>query len=87
MSSTGHGEYFIRYAVAHDISARMAYLKEDLATAANHVIHKKLVTAGGRGGVIAVDKNGNIAMPHNTEGMYRAFVNPTERGVGIFKED
>ncbi len=87
VSSTGHGEYFIRYAVAHDISARMAYLKEDLATAANHVIHKKLVTAGGRGGVIAVDKNGNIAMPHNTEGMYRAFVNPTERGVGIFKED
>ena len=86
VSSTGHGEYFIRFAVAHDISARMDYLKEDLATAANHVINEKLLAAGGRGGVIAVDKAGNIAMPHNTEGMYRGYVKPNERGVAIFKK-
>ena len=86
ISSTGHGEFFIRYAVAHDISARMAYLKEDLATAANHVVNKTLVDAGGSGGIISVDKYGNVAMPHNTPGMYRGYAKPNDRGVFIYGE-
>lgn len=85
VSSTGHGEYFIRYAVAHDISARMEYLKEDLQTAASAVVNDKLVKAGGSGGIIAVDKEGNIAMPFNTSGMYRGYIKPGERVVKIYK--
>ncbi|MEM1119085.1 MAG: isoaspartyl peptidase/L-asparaginase [Bacteroidota bacterium] len=86
ISSTGHGEYFIRYAVAHDISARMAYLKEDLSTAAGHVVKKTLVDAGGTGGIISVDKYGNVAMPFNTSGMYRGYAKPGDRGVFIYEE-
>ena len=85
ISSTGHGEYFIRYAVAHDISARMEYLKEPLETAANTVINDKLLKAGGSGGIIAVDKYGNVAMPFNTSGMYRGYVKPGERVVKIYE--
>lgn len=85
VSSTGHGEYFIRYAVAHDISARMEYLQEDLPTAANAVVNEKLVKAGGSGGIIAVDKNGNVAMPFNTSGMYRGYAKPGKREVLIYK--
>lgn len=85
VSSTGHGEYFIRYAVAYDIAARMAYLKEDVGTAANTVINKTLVDAGGTGGVIALDKLGNVAMPFNTAGMYRGYAKPGERVVKIYK--
>jgi len=85
VSSTGHGEYFIRYAVAHDISARMEYLQEDLQTAANAVVNDKLVKAGGGGGIIAVDKDGNVAMPFNTSGMYRGYAKPGERVVEIYK--
>ena len=85
VSSTGHGEYFIRYAVAHDISARMEYLNEDLQTAADAVVNDKLVKAGGGGGIIAVDKDGNVAMPFNTSGMYRGYAKPGEREVLIYK--
>ena len=84
ISSTGHGEFFIRYAVAHDISARMEYLKEDLNTAANEVVNGKLVEVGGSGGIISVDKYGNVAMPFNSEGMYRGYAKPGERGVYIY---
>ncbi len=84
VSSTGHGEYFIRFAVAHDISARMEYLNESLEEAANHVINKKLVEKGGSGGIISVDKYGNVALPHNSPGMYRAWANPESRGVRIY---
>ncbi len=86
ISSTGHGEYFIRYAVAHDISSRIAYLKEDLETAAGHVVKKTLVDAGGSGGIISVDKYGNVAMPFNTAGMYRGYAKPGDRGVFIYEE-
>lgn len=86
ISSTGHGEFFIRYAVAHDISARMEYLQENLETAANQVVLEKLVKVGGSGGIISVDKFGNIAMPFNTPGMYRGFAKPNQRGVFIYKE-
>ena len=86
VSSTGHGEYFIRYAVAYDIAARMAYLKEEVGTAANTVINKTLVDAGGTGGVIALDKYGNVAMPFNTAGMYRGYAKPGERVVKIYND-
>jgi beta-aspartyl-peptidase (threonine type) len=86
VSCTGHGEFFIRYAVAHDVAARMAYLKEDLNTAADHVVNKKLVEKGGGGGLIALDAYGNVSMPFNSEGMYRGYARPNERVVKIYKE-
>jgi L-asparaginase / beta-aspartyl-peptidase len=84
VSSTGHGEYFMRYVVAYDISALMEYKNLGLEAAANHVVHEKLMQAGGSGGVIAVDRHGNVAMPFNSEGMYRGFARPGERVVKIF---
>lgn len=74
VSATGHGEYFIRSVVAHDISALMEYKGMNLKDAANEVVMKKLVERGGEGGIIAVDRAGNIAMPFNSEGMYRAYI-------------
>lgn len=74
VSATGHGEYFIRYQVAADICARMAYQGLSLQAAADKVINEVLVEADGTGGVIAIDSAGNIAMPFNTEGMYRASI-------------
>ena len=74
VSSTGHGEFFIRLAVAYDIAARVAYLGETCEEAARHTIHETLDEAGGTGGVIALDARGNAAMPFNTEGMYRGTV-------------
>jgi beta-aspartyl-peptidase (threonine type) len=74
VSATGHGEYFIRSVVAHDISALMGYKGMSLNDAANEVVMKKLVERGGEGGVIAVDRSGNIAMPFNSEGMYRGYI-------------
>lgn len=85
VSCTGHGEFFIRYAVAYDVSARMEYLGEDLATATDFVVNKKLVEKGGSGGLIAMDKYGNVAMPFNTEGMFRGYVKDGKREVLIYK--
>ncbi len=86
VSATGHGEFFIRYTVAHDISALMEYKNMSLDDAANLVINQKLVNAGGTGGIIAVDKNGNISMTYNTNMMFRAFAKSTgEKEVAIFK--
>lgn len=86
ISSTGHGEYFIRYVVAYDISAMMEYGDKDFQTAANYVINEKLKAAGGSGGIIGVDKYGNVAMPFNTEGMYRGYVKPGERVIKFYEE-
>lgn len=86
VSCTGHGEYFIRYAVAHDISALMEYKNLTLEAAAHLVVKEKLVKAGGDGGIIGVDKDGNIAMTYNTTGMFRAFAKADgEEGVFIFE--
>jgi beta-aspartyl-peptidase (threonine type) len=74
VSATGHGEYFIRNVVASDISARMKYLGESLEQAANAVIMGKLTTLDAGGGIIAIDRHGNIAMPFNTSGMFRGYV-------------
>lgn len=73
VSCTGHGEYFIRWAVAHDVHARMSYGGASLEEAANAVIHEVLPEVGGSGGLIALDRAGNIAMPFNTPGMYRGY--------------
>lgn len=86
VSSTGHGEYFMRYVVAYDISALMEYKNVSLEEAANYVIHEKFKAVGGTGGVIAVDAFGNVAMPFNTDGMYRGYCKPGERVVKIYKE-
>lgn len=72
VSSTGTGEYFIRHAVAYDICARARYLEQPVGEAARTVIHE--VLDPGTGGVITLDAAGNIAMPFNTEGMYRGYV-------------
>ncbi|KUI98727.1 isoaspartyl peptidase/L-asparaginase family protein [Vibrio sp. MEBiC08052] len=73
VSATGHGEHFLRHVVAHNISSRMALAHESLEQAANHVIFTDLKSTGGSGGVIAVDHQGNIVLPFNTEGMYRGW--------------
>lgn len=75
VSSTGWGEFFIRSVVAYDISALMEYKGLSLADAAKLVIHEKIPTLGGDGGIIALDANGNIAMEYNTDGMFRASIN------------
>jgi len=74
ISATGHGEYFIRSVVGYDISALMEYKGYSVQKAANEVVMKKLVERGGEGGVIALDRKGNIAMPFNSEGMYRGYI-------------
>ena len=74
ISATGHGEYFIRGVVAHDIASRIDYAGEDLNTAANVVVMEKLGELGGTGGIVALDRTGAIAMPFNTEGMYRGYI-------------
>ena len=71
VSCTGHGESFIRTAAAHDVCARMAYGGQPLAAAADAVVHGALAAIGGSGGLIAVDRHGNVCLPFNTEGMYR----------------
>lgn len=76
VSATGHGEFFIRYTVARDIAARMELAHMTVEGAANHVVMKALPEAGGTGGVIALDRKGNYAMPFNTTGMYRGVIGP-----------
>lgn len=73
VSATGHGEYFIRLGVARDISSLIEYKNYSLDQAANEVINVKLTKLGGTGGVIAIDKNGNISLPFSTEGMFRGY--------------
>ncbi|PKL84357.1 MAG: beta-aspartyl-peptidase [Ignavibacteriae bacterium HGW-Ignavibacteriae-3] len=87
ISATGHGEYFIRLGVARDISALMEYKNLSLIDAASEVTVNKLGKLGGDGGIIAIDKNGNIAMPFNTSGMYRGYyLNNESPVVMIYKE-
>jgi len=74
VSCTGHGEFFIRNVVAYDISAQMEYRGIPLDEAATHEIMEKLKEQGAEGGLIAVDKDGNISMPFNTEAMFRGYI-------------
>lgn len=73
VSATGTGEMFIRTVAAHDVSAQMRYAGIGLEDAARRVVMEKLPAIGGRGGLIAVDRAGNVTLPFNTEGMYRGF--------------
>jgi len=75
ISATGWGEFFIRNVVAHDISALMEYKGLKISEASKIVINEKVAKLGGDGGVIGIDKNGNVAMEMNTNGMYRAHMN------------
>ena len=86
VSATGHGEFFIRYTVAHDISAMMQYGGLTLQEAASAIIQEKLKEAGGKGGVICVDRQGNISMEFNTSGMLRAYATANgEKAVKVFE--
>lgn len=89
VSCTGHGEYFIRHAVAFNVCARYKYLQEPVEKAAGYIINTELNTNEGNGGLIAVDKDGNIAMPFNSTGMFRGYLyklkgtDKVEKEVGI----
>ncbi|WP_289055678.1 isoaspartyl peptidase/L-asparaginase family protein [Carboxylicivirga marina] len=86
VSATGHGEYYIRYTVAHDISALMEYKGVSLSEAAQTVINEKLSNEAGNGGVIAVDKSGNVTLEMNSTGMFRGWANSSgDGGVAIFR--
>jgi beta-aspartyl-peptidase (threonine type) len=87
VSATGHGEFFIRAVVAHEIAALMRYRGLDVVAAADEVVMQQLVRLGGSGGVIAVGRDGRIAMPFNSEGMLRGAMD--SRGLfqtGLLRE-
>lgn len=86
VSCTGHGEYFIRHAVAFNLCARHKYLKEPVEKAADHIIYTELNVKAGEGGLIAVDKEGNIAMPFNTTGMFRGYLYKEKGNPSVVKK-
>lgn len=87
VSATGHGEFFIRYNVAADICARVKYKNQSIKQAADAVIHKVLKPVGGSGGVIVVDGKGEVTLPFNTEGMYRASIDANgKKNISIYKK-
>ncbi len=73
LSATGHGEYFIRAQVAHDVAARMAYAGNNLLDACAATL-AQVASMGGNGGLIAIDRDGHLALPFNSAGMYRGWV-------------
>lgn len=81
VSCTGSGEFFIRGVAAYDVSCLMEYKGLSLEEAADEVVHQRIKKIGGDGGLIAVDAAGNVAMPFNTEGMYRAFRTSSKKTV------
>lgn len=86
ISCTGHGEFFIRSVVAYDISCLMEYKGLSLKQACDLVVMDKLVKIGGEGGLIAIDKDGHIELPFNSEGMYRASISQGESAfIGIYR--
>ena len=87
VSATGWGEFFIRLGVARDICAVMEYRGMPIQNAADQVIKQKLQKLGGDGGVIGLDKFGNIAISFNSEGMYRAYIGSDGKPVvEIYKD-
>ncbi|NGY38773.1 isoaspartyl peptidase/L-asparaginase [Flavobacterium sp. XN-5] len=87
VSATGWGEFFIRNVVAYDISALMEYKGLSLEKASEEVIQRKLTKLGGDGGIVAMDKDGNISMEFNTAGMYRAFIDTKGKmEIGIYEK-
>lgn len=87
ISCTGHGEYFIRSVVAYDVSCLVEYKGLSLKQACDMVVKDKLLKIGGEGGLIAIDVQGNIELPFNSEGMYRAMKKQDgDIYVGIYKD-
>ncbi|WP_420594224.1 isoaspartyl peptidase/L-asparaginase family protein [Deinococcus sp.] len=91
LSGTGKGELFIRRALGHEVHARMLYQGASLAEATDAMIHVEMVAlgksgSGGGAGLCAVDKNGNVALPYNTEGMYRGWINAGGLYVAIHED-
>lgn len=87
VSCTGEGEYFIRIAAAHRVCALMETKGLGVAQAADEVIHRRLQSVGGAGGLIALDRQGRVAMPMSTEGMYRGVMRPGgDCTVAIFRD-
>ncbi|WDL18042.1 isoaspartyl peptidase/L-asparaginase family protein [Xanthomonas campestris] len=88
VSGTGWGEFYIRAVAAYDICARMKYAGQSLQQAAEAVIDQQIPKAGGDGGAIALDAQGNAAFPFNTEGMYRGWIGADGTAhVAIFKDE
>jgi beta-aspartyl-peptidase (threonine type) len=86
VSATGHGEYFIRSVVAHDVSALMEYKGMSVRGASDEVI-RKVGDLGGKGGFIALDRQGRVAMPFNTDGMFRGIIRANgEISIAVFPE-
>ena len=86
VSCTGSGEFFIRGVVAYDVSCLIEHKGLSLEEASNEVINKRILEINGDGGLIAVDAKGNIAMPFNTEGMYRAYkTSEGKEEISIYK--
>ncbi|UYZ63880.1 isoaspartyl peptidase/L-asparaginase family protein [Hymenobacter weizhouensis] len=88
ISCTGHGEFFLRAVVAHDISCLMEYRGLSLEEACRIVVHDKLAPVGGEGGLVAVDAAGTVVLPFNSEGMYRASITSAapEPYVAIYRD-
>ena len=88
VSATGHGEFFIRLAVAHEISSQMIYQGKSVDEAAKNVVLEQLTNIGAAGGVVAMDYNGDYSMVFNTPGMYRAYLNAEgEKVMAMYKEE
>lgn len=87
VSATGHGEYFIRSVVAYDVCALMEYKGYSLDRAATEVVKRKLVERGGEGGIIAIDRAGNVALEFNSRGMFRGMRDSTgRREIAIYEK-
>lgn len=84
VSATGHGEYFMLGVTAYDVAARMKYKNCSLEAAASETI-ARLTEIGGDGGIITVDADGNLAMPFNSDGMYRGFIRNGEAVTEIYR--
>jgi len=86
ISCTGVGEYFIRSSAAHEISSLMKYKSMTLKEAIRSVLFDQIVPMGGRGGVIGIDRNGNIACDFTTKGMFRAWKTISSEKISIFEK-
>jgi beta-aspartyl-peptidase (threonine type) len=87
VSATGHGEYFIRSVVAYDVCALMEYKGYSLDRAATEVVKRKLIERGGEGGIIAVDRAGNVALEFNSPGMFRGMRDSAgRREIAIYEK-
>jgi beta-aspartyl-peptidase (threonine type) len=87
VSCTGHGEFFIRAVAAYDVACLIEYKGMSLEDASHHVVKQKLLSMGGEGGLIAIDREGNIALPFNSDGMYRASLKEGEEAyLGIYRD-